>query len=182
MKLWDLATGREMLNLGDHTDWVWMVQFSPDGKTLFSGGNDRDVRLWDTSTGVLQAKLATGVNVYCLAVAPDGNTLAVVGFNELQFWNLESRVKEDTRRVGGSLYCVAYSADGRLLATGNRTGIATLWNAATHEESQNLRGHSDAIFGLAFSPDGRLLATASWDHSVRLWNLAVLPIAHEAAK
>jgi hypothetical protein len=40
IKLWDLATGREVRTLNGHTDWVDSVAFSPDGKLLASGSND----------------------------------------------------------------------------------------------------------------------------------------------
>jgi WD40 repeat protein len=37
--------------LGDHHDWVESLAFSPDGKTLASGGFDFTIKLWQPSAG-----------------------------------------------------------------------------------------------------------------------------------
>jgi len=34
-----------------HTNRVWSVAFSPDGRTLASGSGDRKIRLWCVSEG-----------------------------------------------------------------------------------------------------------------------------------
>lgn len=44
-KVWDLATGREMITLRGHSSWVTQAVFLPDGR-LATADLDGGVRLW----------------------------------------------------------------------------------------------------------------------------------------
>jgi RNA polymerase sigma factor (sigma-70 family) len=50
VRLWDLATGQEILEQEGHASAVASLAFTPDGRSIVSGGNET-VRVWDARTG-----------------------------------------------------------------------------------------------------------------------------------
>jgi WD40 repeat protein len=46
VRIWDAASGEELVTLKGHTSWVWSLAFSPDGTRLYSGSRDNTLRVW----------------------------------------------------------------------------------------------------------------------------------------
>ena len=54
LKLWDLATGKELRTFTGHSDGVTGVAIAPDGRTALSASSDKTLMLWDFTRGVAQ--------------------------------------------------------------------------------------------------------------------------------
>jgi WD40 repeat protein/serine/threonine protein kinase len=171
-KVWDSASGRELLTLTGHTKAVVCTTFSPDGKRIITGSMDETVRVWDAADGreLLTLKASTN-GVWCVAISPDGQRLAAGGNDSLaRVWSLPSG--HELMTLAGSSNVVmglAFSPDGQRLATGGDQTIK-LWDAITGQNLLTLQGHSNLVASVAFSPDGKHLASGSADQTVRIWD------------
>ena len=93
----DAATGRELHRLRGHDREVRAVDFTPDSRTLVSGGEDGTLRLWDVRSGKERRRLMTKQGqVIGVSVSPVGKVLASMGWdtthhqmvNSVRLWDL----------------------------------------------------------------------------------------------
>src|SRR5262249_3290095 len=77
VKLWDLASGKELRTFREHAGRVLSVAYSPDGARIASADGAGTILLWDPSTGgVLRRFQGSTGGVLALAFHPDGRRLA----------------------------------------------------------------------------------------------------------
>ena len=74
-KIWDAATGEELMTLTGHTGIVTGVAFSPDGSRLATNSFDGTTRLWDLATGAELLKWENS-GPGLVHFSPDGTLLA----------------------------------------------------------------------------------------------------------
>lgn len=180
--LWDLATGTEQRRWEfDFDTPIYTVVFSPDGRTLATGGGDPSgassgesaVWLWNVATGELEATLRERkfATVWSIAFSPDGTVLASGNGVGITLWDVDTG-ESRASLSRGDIRSVVFSPDGTLLASGHPDGKVRLWDTATNQEWATLGEHDGIVYTLAFSPDGTLLASAGQDSLVRLWDVA----------
>jgi WD40 repeat protein len=173
VRLWDVATGRVLVSLKGHEDLVSSVAFSPDGKTIASGGEDGTLKLWNISTGkeVFTLK-AHQSNVITMRFSPDGKSLASGGADRtLKLWDVATARELITLKghSRGVLH-VNFSPDGRKLASSGWDGLR-LWDLAKGRELGQLKRHGGLPLVVTFSPDGKRLASGGTDSTVTLWDV-----------
>ncbi|HEX7735546.1 MAG TPA: WD40 repeat domain-containing protein [Ktedonobacteraceae bacterium] len=171
IKLWNLATGKELRTFTGHRDPVLSVAFSPDGQTLASGGL-KDIKLWNLATGKeLRALTGHTNHVDSVAFSPDGQTLASGSWdNTIKLWNLATGKELRTLTSHtGTVHSVAISPNGQTLVSGSGDKTIKVWDIASGKELRTLTGYRDSVLSVAFSPDGQILASGSGDNTIKIW-------------
>ncbi|MBN3942085.1 serine/threonine-protein kinase [Nostoc sp. NMS9] len=153
------------------------LAISPDGYTLASGSDDKNIKLWDLNTQKVLASLSGHSHaVKSVAFSPDGKILATASDDKtIKLWEVET-LKEICILLGHShaVKSVAFSPDGQILASGSWDKTVKLWDVNTGTEICTITGHQLQVNSVAFSPQGQLLASASYDRTIRLWQIPVL--------
>jgi WD40 repeat protein len=160
---WNVATGKALTGEEGHTSNVAAVACTPDGKRVVTASSDCTVRVWDAATGLEQQRfLHNGQTFTCLAIAPDGKTVAAGTHKAVARWELASgKALPALPTPEGWIRRLAFSPDGKVLAAGGTDKLVRFWDPQTGKESQLSQQIDEPVRALTFAPDGRTLAVAA---------------------
>jgi WD40 repeat protein len=144
VKVWDTRTGREEVTFIDETAdvgrppqgvrFLQALAFSPDGRSIVSGGGDGSVVFWDLAAGREARRLRGHIGVVtAVAFSQDGARLASAGQEDktVKIWDV-ARGQEvlELRRPGRhAISGLTFSPSDGALAAGDWGGALWIWDA-----------------------------------------------------
>jgi WD40 repeat protein len=176
----DLSSGGTIAKLAGNRRATYSIVFTPDGKSLITGGHDGTVRIWDLVAGKERACMEFDDEaVYNAALANDSKWIVAV--SEV-YSKRNTRVRVFDLQTGDGvlptfeLPCLAWnmamnSREGRYaLACQDR--IVRVRRIEPEPLVVQLPGHEKETWAVGFTPDNKTLISTSDDHSVAVWDIA----------
>jgi hypothetical protein len=191
--LFDVKTGRRLVELGEELDAVLAADVSPNQKLVALGGPSKLVKVYDTISGELRYRIKKHTDwVTAVEFSPDGALLASGDRNGGPYlWEAET---------GGSLFTLgdhrdavtslSWRADSQMLASSSEDGRVILWYAEEGFPTRSFNAHADGAAARAATTRGRLpgvlavayarnglFANVGRDQSARVWRADANPLA-----
>lgn len=164
VEILESASGAGVQRLRGHQEAVWGLEWSSDGRFLFSGSADQTLRIWNPQTHTLQNVIsAPDLHVRNLAYASRTGLLAASGLDgRLRLFQLPRKPRLpvlDAHRE--RLWDLSFSSDGRTLASAGGDGRVRIWDVETRASRRVLGQGTLEYNSVSLSRDGRHLAAVN---------------------
>jgi WD40 repeat protein len=158
--------------LRGHQGQVTTVAYSPDGKRLATGGDDKRVVLWNAETGLAIELPGHTDRVTKVTFSPDGAILASASYDTtIRLYGTDGRLVRALTGHRAPVKWIAFSGDSRRLCSIATDGDMRVWDPAG-DTSQSYRGAGDRNMFCAFSPDGSILVSGNHGGALHLLSLS----------
>ena len=166
-----------------HSNYVWSISWSPDGKQIATASFDKTIRIWDASTGdVIRSLIGHTRPVRGIAYSPDGSKIATCSEDRtVKIWESSTGLcLLNISAHDSGVFCVIWSPNGTWVASaGGHDSHSTelgdkkikIWDVTTGENIKTLVGHTDGVYSLSWTFDGKRLASSSNDRAIKIWDV-----------
>jgi WD40 repeat protein len=163
--LWDASSGKEQKRWYAHSTWVTAVEFSSDGQTLISGGEDGTLLLWDRNGNYIGQLLGHRDSITDLdAVANSIHLLSGSGDGYLIMWDLKTgNVVQRFAATENPIVSISIAAIPSLAISANQSGSLLLWDLGNHQPVRYIPHLGYDIKSIVLDPTGNWILIISND-------------------
>lgn len=173
LKLWKVADGSLAGEIKEaHSDVIYGLEFSPDGKQIASSASDRFAKIFDVETGKF-VRSFEGHTHHVLGVSwrADGRLLATSGAdNVIKIWDV--RTGDQKRTIAGfgkEVTAIRFVADGSEVVASSGDKTVQIKNADNGSNVKSLGGAADFMYSVGASANGQVIVAGGQDSVVRIW-------------
>jgi WD40 repeat protein/DNA-binding SARP family transcriptional activator len=155
--------GGRPLGLTGHTEAVYDVEFSPDGKHLVTASEDGTARIWNADDGRLERRLSGHAEgVVTASYSPDGKLLVTAGKDgTARVWHVSDGSSRVLRGHRGALTSAAFNRRGDRIVTSGVDGTVRVWSTGGDDPLLVVDRHQGSALGAAFTPDDRVVSVGA---------------------
>ncbi len=168
-------------NIAQHRSEIRTVAITPNGRTIVTAGEDRQIKVWNGQTGSLEQTLSGHQEtIKTVAISADGNTIVSSGNDrQIKIWNrrtgqLERTLKGHEEEVNS----IALNLYGNIIVSGGGDRQIKVWDRATGKLVRTLEGHEEEVKSVAVSADGETIVSGGQDKEVKVWRWRTWELKH----
>ncbi|EGX44308.1 hypothetical protein AOL_s00193g36 [Orbilia oligospora ATCC 24927] len=175
VQLWN--TYGDCINYGEingHRGAVLDLQWSRDGRSIYTATTDSLVADWDVETGQrIRRHVGHEDIVNVIEISRKGLEIILSGSDDgtIGIWDPRSKEAIDYLETNFPITSVAIGDSGVEIYSGGIENDVKVWDLRKKAVVGSLRGHTDTITSLSVSPDGQSLLSNSMDSTVRTWDI-----------
>lgn len=157
-----------------HTNYVWDVVITPDGRRVLSASNDKTVKMWDVASGNCLATFEGHDAFVCsVGISRDGRLVAAgAADGAIKIWELTSGAILAEFSHGAQDAKVAWGPDASQLISGAADGSVRIWRVPQATETRSFSAHSKQILKLLVIDDSDRLISVSADRTAKICRLS----------
>jgi glucose repression regulatory protein TUP1 len=181
-QIFDVEGGALVATLQEHNTpddgdlYIRSVCFSPDGKFLATGAEDKIIRVWEIGTGkIVNTFAGHEQDIYSLDFARNGRIIASgSGDRTVRLWDIETNQQVLMMTIDDGVTTVSVSPDNRYVAAGSLDKSVRVWTVDGQMVArlEGADGHKDSVYSVAFSPNGQTLVSGSLDKTIKMWDFS----------
>jgi WD40 repeat protein/serine/threonine protein kinase len=201
VRIWDIENpdmAKVVCEIPASSGYVFAVAFSPDGKQIAVGTNERGaeggrgeyLKLWNAETGEPVATFGGRTvdeshsdAVVSVEFSRDGGKLLSASYDgTARLWDVATPASPLLTLKGhddGKIVCSArFSPDGQRIVTASDDGRAIVWSVAKAKDTDKdrrlaeFREHTGPVYAAVFSPDGKHVVSGGQDGRLLVWDPA----------